>query len=110
MMNRPAAFEHPAPPADDRQDVPGGPVTPGVPGTLRDLLAIWRDRDVQYAQNPRALTEEQIASIRTFRIKEVNDLPPAQRAKGWIAAKTWVPPQHGQGTGDDAVDGLEAFA
>ena len=109
MFRRPTTVP-PAPPADDRQEVPGGPVEPGTPPTLSDLVAIWRDRDVQYAKATRALTEDQIEAIRAFRIKEVNDLPPALRARAWGIAKSWAPPQHGQGTGDDAPDGLAAWA
>lgn len=96
------------PPADDRAEF-DSPVTPGQPGALADLIALWRDRDVLYAQATKALTEEQVTTIRFARTREVNELPPAQRARGWIIAKTWYPPQHGQGTGDDAPEGLRAW-
>jgi hypothetical protein len=95
-------------PADDRADL-DSPMAPGRPGSLADLLAIWRDRDVQYAQSDRALTDEQVRSIRAGRTREVNDLPPAQRAKAWGIAKSWFPPQHGQGTGSDKPEGLRAW-
>lgn len=86
----------PAPPADDRASFDDD-VEPGRPATLSDLLALWRDRDVLYAESTKGLRDDQIDSIREYRKKEVNDLPPEQRAKAWGIAASWYPPQHGQG-------------
>jgi hypothetical protein len=85
-----------APAADDRQ----GREMPGSPD-LNALLALWRDRDVLYAQSPKRLTEAQIEVIRRGRVREANFLPVADRAKAAGRAMVWYPPQHGQGTGDD---------
>lgn len=98
----------PATPADDRADLDTA-VEPGRPGNLKALIAIWRDRDVAYAKGTRALNVEQIAAIRLFRKKEAEDLPKAERARAWTLAHIWFPPQHGQGTGDDAPDGLRSW-
>lgn len=82
--------------ADDRE--PGE--APGTP-SADALVALWRDRDVLYAKNPKALDAEQIEAIRTYRLKEVNELPVAIRGQVAMKVLTWAPPQPGQGTGDD---------
>lgn len=102
MMNPPAT------PADDRDSL-DGPVEPGVITALTTLYALWIERDVAYAKATKSLTGDQVETVRQFRMKEVNDLPPALRAKAWAKAKTWYPPQHGQGTGADAHDGLRSW-
>jgi hypothetical protein len=97
----------PAVAADDRNEAGGD--DPGRPGTLRCLVAIWRDRDVMYAQRTRALLPDQVEAIREYRKKEVCELCPTERARAWAIAHTWFPPQHGQGTGADAPDGLRSW-
>ena len=96
-----------APEADDRADLDPA-VKPGRP-TLAALRALWRDRDVNYAKLTKALEWDQVVVIRAYRTKEVGDLVRDERARGWAAVKTWVPPQHGQGTGNDRVEGLRSW-
>jgi hypothetical protein len=83
----------PAPPADDRSsayDEDDEP-TPGRPHSLHDLLSIWADRDESYRRynvhSP--LSDKALAAIREFRMKEVNDISPYERAEAWGIAKTW---------------------
>lgn len=96
MKNAPWYPMPPAPPADDRQSFDDD-VEPGRPATLKDLVALWHDRDVQYAKATKALRDDQIETVREYRKKEVNDLDPSERAKAWGIAATWYPPTHGQG-------------
>ena len=89
-----------APPADDRDDndEDATAARPARPADLKALKAIWRDRDVLYAKRDKALTDDQIETVRVFRQDESNDIPVAQRARAWGLATSWYPPEHGQGT------------
>ena len=64
---------------------------------LLALIALWDDRDMQYAQSSRPLSEAQIETIRAFRMREANDLPPKQRGRAGMMILSWYPPAHGQG-------------
>ena len=63
------------------------------PFTLHELQGIWAERDALYgtgAEDWRG--EAEVAAIRQGRIREVNFLAVPERAAGWAAVTTWVPP------------------
>lgn len=70
----------------------------GATPQLGALLILWADRDVAYAQRDKALGREQIEAARSFRLREVNDLPVEQRARAAMRVLAWYPPEHGQGS------------
>lgn len=73
------------------------------PVTFMALLAVWADRDAVYARRLLPLTDHEVESIRAGRKREVDFLPPEQRARAWASVKSWYAPDHGQG--EPAVNG-----
>lgn len=83
-----------------QDDIPSASETAdaGQPGTATALYVMWSERDARYASLDRALTPEQIDSIRLGRKREADLLRDRrERARAWARAATWYPPQHGQG-------------
>lgn len=85
-------------PQPDGVPAAGEAFDPGQPGTATALYVMWAERDARYASLDRALTVEQIDSIRGGRKREADMLRDRrERARAWARAATWYPPQHGQG-------------
>ena len=66
--------------------------------TATELLKLWRERDARYRVRKigmiRApLTENEIASIRAWRKREVEALPAVVRSEAWRELMAWIPPE-----------------
>jgi hypothetical protein len=93
--------------ADDRASYPEGD---DGRFDLKALILLWADRDVLYAQSDRALTQPQIVAVRQYRLREAGELRPSERGIAGMKALTWMPPQHGQGTGRDDEGNVPGIA
>ena len=60
--------------------------------TLAELRALWESRDSRYALWRYSMSEETAASIRDYRRREIDDLPPLDRGKASLAIALWSPP------------------
>lgn len=65
-----------------------------APATLDDMIVRWAARDAEYAKSRTPMDPDQAAAVRHMRMREVNDLPPGERAAAWARANAWVPPTH----------------
>ena len=83
------------PPADDREEE--HPDSEEAIPAYSVLIALWAERDANYAKAPIGLKPEGIAAVMAYRAKEANALPVADRARAFLRVATWYPPEHGQG-------------
>lgn len=64
-----------------------------IPDTAEALVVRWASRDNEYAKRTAPMMEDQIASIRSGRMREANLLPNVtERAAMWGRAMAWMPP------------------
>lgn len=60
--------------------------------TLTELGVLWAERDERYRSRRFALSPEEIAAVRAWRLGEVNALPPHERGVRFREAVGWEPP------------------
>lgn len=68
-----------------------------APSPFQALIVTWAARDDRWARLPKPADEATIEAARAVRMREVEFLPPADRARAWTRVRHWYPPQHGQG-------------
>lgn len=63
--------------------------------TAASLAILWAERDANYAASADALSEQDIADIRAFRVLEVRNMTAKEQVNSGLAirAMTWRPPR-----------------
>lgn len=67
---------------------------PEAPVTLDEMIVRWAARDAEYAKARTPMSPDMAAAVRHMRLREVNTLPPEDRARAWAKANSWLPPEH----------------
>lgn len=68
--------------------------------TANELIEAWAARDRRYAGTAHyqrrlfvpTLTASAEGAIREYRMREVDGLPPGERARAWGVLRAWMPP------------------
>lgn len=64
----------------------------GMPATYAALAIMWSERDSRYTA---PIKPEQIETVRAYRLREANMLPPKERGRAAVMAMRWYPPMSG---------------